>query len=285
MCIGDLHLIPSGLHDERAEVCLDDIQRMVRAERLDALVQLGDQTTNATTAEFNKYLDWRNSFTLNGVAWGEVPGNHDLIGNNASGTVDLVTPAQWATIMGQPEKDTVLDFPGYRLLLVSPAANSAVGQAKVRRLTVDVATAAWIGDRCSETSAKVLIFFHAPLYGTVGPLDGSAFSSYDERWHAHFDAVMPLETVLAANPNIIAWVSGHTHSRVNEVDVTTTRTYGPTTLAAVSAGSPAFTNPGGGPGVDPVTSCLVTAYPDRVEVRYRDHGTHQWLNPVYTVVI
>lgn len=283
--IGDLHLVASGLHDQRAAMCLDDVQRMIGSNRLDAIVQLGDQTSNASTAEFNKYLSWRSTFSLSGVAWGEVPGNHDLIGNNASGTPDLRTPAQWATLMGQPSKDRVIDLPGYRLLLVSPAANATTGQAKVRRLTVDVDTAAWIADQCSETSRRVLIFFHAPLYATVGPLNGSAFSSYDERWHAHADQAMPLESVLASCPNVIAWVSGHTHSRVTEVDVACQRTYGPTVLAAVNATSPAFSNPGGGPGVDQVTSCLVTAYRDRVEVRYRDHGTHQWLHPVHVIPV
>ena len=137
--------------------------------------------------------------------------------------------------------------------------------------------------RCAETTSRVVLFFHAPLPSTVGPLDGSAFSSYDERWQAHWDDGYPLDTMIAACPNLVAWVSGHTHSRVDEVDIVKSMTYGSVTIAAVAASSPALLNPGEGVGVDRVATCLLRVLPGSVEVRYRDHGNHQWLDPVHVI--
>lgn len=285
--IGDVHLVPGGEHDIRAEMVARDLHHMIGHTTIDAIVQLGDQTTDASAPEFAKYVAWRATLPA-GIPRGEVPGNHDIIGGNASGTPDLVTPSEWADIMGYAQKDNVVDVGRVRILLVSPAEDATTGEAHNRRLTIDPPTVQWIEDRCDEAAdagRQVVICFHAPLYGTVGPLDGSAFSSYDERWHAHWDDGYPLTGMIARHPNVAAWVAGHTHSRFWEEDVVCRRTYGDTTIAHVAVGSPAFWNPGGGRGVDRVVTALVTVRPDRVEVRYRDHGLHQWLTPVHTITL
>lgn len=286
LCIGDTHMDEPGYPwATRNAVAAADIGRMIGNPQLDAAIQLGDHTTKATTAEFDAYKVWKGTVSLPaGIPFREVPGNHDLIGNNASGTPDLVTPAQWAGIFGQPAKDAVIDIGDrVRLLLTAPAANATTGQANVRRLTIDTATVQWLDARMDETTRQCVVFFHAPLENTVGPLDGSAFSSYDERWRAHYDSTYPLNSMIARHTNMVAWVSGHTHSRVTEVDLVKAMQVGNTKFAAVSASSPAFWNPSGGATVDPVVTCVLTVLPDRLEVRYRDHGNTQWLAPVRTV--
>lgn len=286
LVVGDAHFESPGFPwSTRLAICAADLSRMIGRAAIHAAVQVGDSTTQALPVEFDAYKAWAATISLP-VPLRTIPGNHDLIGNNSSGTPDLMTPAQWAATMGQPAKDTVVDVGDrVRLLLISPAADATTGQAKVRRLTVDAATIAWLDARIGETTRQCLVFFHAPLASTVGPLDGTAFSSYDERWRAHHDSGAGITDLIARHPNVVAWVSGHTHSRVDEVDVVKRVTHGSTTFAAVSAGSPAFWNPSAGPLIDPIITCVVTVLPYRVEVRYRDCGAHQWLAPVHTVLL
>lgn len=286
LAIGDTHFDPpSNPWAGRNALVSRDLATMQGRMLLDAVVQVGDHTTDALAEEFDLYLTWRNALPLPaGVVYGEIPGNHDLIGNFASGTPDVCTPTQWAALMGQPAKDRVIDVgTEVRLLLVSPAHTHLSDRAKVRRLTLDPSTLAWCKARMAETTRRCVIFFHAPLPNTVGPLDGSAFSSYDERWHAHWDTPSTIEAMIAASPNVVAWVSGHTHSRVTETDIVKQVTYGSTTFAAVNASSPAFWNPGS--AADPVVSCYLQLTETQVVVRYRNHGTGQWMAPVHSVIV
>lgn len=292
--LGDTH---AGRSDtSRLTIMTADMEHMVGRGRTDAVVQLGDHTTIASTSEFNEWLTLRSQLQsiFPGIPVEEVAGNHDLIGNNASGTPDLVTPSQWAGIVGRPnnEKDKVVDIRYTRLLLLSPAEDATTGQANVRRLTLDPATLTWAKARCDEWTGPVVAFFHAPLMNTVGPLDGSAFSSYDERWRTHWDTAYPLSTWLASVPNLVAWVSGHTHTRLGEVDAVKVMTYGTNKVCCISTGSPTFWNPSGGTYVDPVVTCMITvrnlaSHPTlgiekNVSVRYRNHGDSQWVsNPTY----
>lgn len=285
LAVGDIHL-DLAERIARSTKARDDLNRMIGSSSLAAVVQLGDQTTYATTDEFNTYYSWRAGITAAGE-YGEIPGNHDLIGNNASGGTDIFTPSQWAELVRGLEapKDVVIDLPGVRLLLVSPAQDASTGEAHVRRLTLDPATLAWCDARIGETASKCLLFFHAPLPDTVGPLDGSAFSSYDERWRAHWDTAYPISDMIADHPNLIAWVSGHTHSRYFEEDAVKKMTYGDVSIACISASSPAFLNPSLGYVRDSICSALITITDTGVEVRYRDHGAGQWLEPVHTITL
>lgn len=287
LAIGDVHFTEGAPErTDRANIAARDINKMIGNTVLSAAIQLGDQTTIASSTEFSWYATWKGTLVLpSGCEWGEVPGNHDLMGNNASGGTDIRTPLVWAESMRGLEapKDIVIDLPGVRLLLLSPAQDASTGEAHHRRLTLDPATLDWCDDRISETDSKCILFFHAPLPDTVGPLDGSAFSSYDERWNAHHDTAYDIADMVAGHDNIIAWVAGHTHSRVTEVDLVKTVTFGTVKIACISVGGPAFLNPGAGYATDGMYSALITVTDAGVDVRYRSHGAGQWLEPVYEV--
>lgn len=287
LAIGDLHFTEGAPErGVRADIAARDINKMIGNSVLNAVVQLGDQTTIASSTEFGWYITWKNTLVLPlGCVYGEIPGNHDLMGNNASGGTDILTPLVWAEGLRGLEapKDIVIDLPGVRLLLLSPAQDASVGEAHIRRLTLDPATLNWCDDRISETNSKCIIFFHAPLPNTVGPLDGSAFSSYDERWNAHHDTAYDISDMIASHSNIIAWVAGHTHSTITEVDLVKTVTFGTTKIACVSVAGPAFLNPGAGYQKDGMYSALITVTENGVDVRYRSHGAAQWLAPVYEI--
>lgn len=295
LCIGDTHFRDDATwtypYAERMDIATADIAIMVGRPLVDLVVQLGDHTTNAYDVEFDAYLAWKATVVADlpeGVAFEEVPGNHDLVGGIPTGSPDTKTTAQWAAIMGRAggAKNKVVDLGDrVRVLLLAPTADSTGVTTPLTRLLLDEDDIAWVDARCSETDRQVVIAFHAPLFETVGPLDGSAFSTYDpaERWCAH--PIADIEAMIARHPNLVAWVAGHTHSRTTEVDVTCSRTYGDVTIAAVSACSPATSNPDAGFRGNRISGCLLTVLPDRVEVRYRDHGAGQWLNPVHVVTL
>jgi hypothetical protein len=296
LAIGDVHFRDTDwVTTPRLNKTLDDLARMTGRGTLDAVVQVGDQTSYATTAEFDAYLAWRNAIRAlhPGIPVQEVPGNHDLCGGNPSGTPDVVTTAQWAQIMGRADgaKDMVVDIGNdVRLLLLAPTADptgtlsTGVGFTAKTRTYLDSADIAWCDARLDETDRQCVIFFHAPLFRTQGPLDGSAFSSYDPagRWVAHAGADT-IEAMIARHDNVVAWVSGHSHSLVTETDVVKSVTYGSTTFAAINAASPSSANPDAGRQNNLLALCLLTIHSDRVEVRYRDGGAGQWLDPVHAV--
>ncbi len=298
LAIGDVHLRDTDwVTSPRLARTKEDLTYMVGKGALDAIIQVGDQTSIASTAEFNAYLDWRNGLRAiyPDIPVEEVPGNHDLVGGNPSGTPDVVTTAQWAAIMGRSDgrKDKVVDIgDDVRLLLLAPTSDSTgtlstgLGFTAKTRTYLDATDLAWCDEKMDETHRQCVIFFHAPLFQTQGPLDGSAFSSYDPagRWVAHAGEYT-IEQMIAKHPNMVAWVSGHSHSHVDEYDVVKRMQYGDTVFAAINAASPSSANPDAGRQNNRIATCLITVLPDRIEVRYRDNGQSQWLDPVHTVML
>lgn len=290
--IGDVHFQTDGLYNERTSILRQDVNAMLGRRGVSAIVQVGDQTTTSTDTEFTAYKAWRAAFDQTGIQWGQVPGNHEL--NPAGdGTADVRSPTSWAGAVGQAgmggsTKDAYLDVGSrVRILLVSPA-ETQVGQAATRRLTLDPATLAWCDARMSEVpNRQCVIVFHAPLPNTVGPLvpDAYAASSFDERWVAHSDSSYTIAQMIAKHPNFVAWVAGHQHAHIGEYQLVTPVTYGAVTFAHIAASSPAMWFLPTSSKHDPIVSPLVTILPDRIEVRYRSHGRAQWLNPVYTVTL
>lgn len=262
----------------------DDMNTMIGHPSVKAWVIGGDITNRANEEEYAKFHGWMTGFNLNGKRLCIVPGNHDIIGSGVmGGRADIVTPEQWAERMapyGVPSRDYVVDIgQNLRILCVSPMTNLMTGTVFTYRLTLDAITLGWCDDRISETSRQCIIVFHAPLYGTVGTTV-TAYNSYDPAWHAHSQDAYTIEQMLAKHSNIIAWVSGHTHSGVNVPDNVKSVNYGAGPMAAVSMGSPLVLPAGTTPEI---ISALMTVYPNKVEIRYRDHGAGQWLSPVRTV--
>jgi hypothetical protein len=245
--------------------CAADVNGMVG--RVDVTVQLGDHTHNGHPAEFANHLGWR-AGVRPGVPFFEVMGNHEGIGCFPSGTPDLVTPEQWAEIVGAPAPSRYVDVKDVRLVLLAPTSSPAEHQW---RLTIDADQADWL-DGVLDTTQKCVIAFHAPLPGTVGPLDGSAFSSFDERWVMHDDPSAPVLDVIAGHSSVVAWMAGHTHSSWTEANAVYPMSVGAASFVHVACGSPAFRMPTNRVS----TSVLLTVDEGHVDVRIRDHTARQW---------
>ena len=299
MVIGDTHFTaPDFPYAEKLSIVAGDLDRMIGRGRLDALVQVGDNVSAGTQVEYDAYFDWRsNILNLDGLPFGEVPGNHELMGNGGAGiggVPDIRTPSQWAALVGQRGKsgslkDSYLDVGRHvRILLVAPQQDSSTGIAATRRLSLDPATLAWCGQRMAEVpDRQCLIVFHAPLENTLGPVipTYNTNSSFDEVWRAHYETGSTIAQTLSQHPNFVAWISGHAHARIDAERLVVPVTYGDVTFAHVAASSPAIWHWNAGLRTSPPVCPLVSIYADRVEVRYRSHGMGQWLDPVYTVVL
>lgn len=282
--IGDTHL--GSAQESWSYKALDDLNRMVGRGQVAAWLHAGDQTTTAVASELTSFKAWWAALNRGSAPSAFVPGNHDTLGNQLSGNVDVQTPEQWATGMaslGVTARDYVVDVgANLRIVCLSPTTSAGVGTvAHTYRLTVDAVTLAWADARINETSRRCIVMFHAPLYGTYGVNSSStAWSSYDLDWCAHSQDAYTIEQMIGSHPNVIAYVSGHTHSAMDQPDLVKRVQIGVATFAAISASSPLVLPTG---SVPQIVSALMTVYPDRIEVRYRDHGAGQWLSPVYTV--
>jgi hypothetical protein len=268
-CVSDTHHeIPAVNYPQhRAPVVASDMRHL--PGRIDAWCHLGDATTYATPGAHGAALDWWRAMVPTGAPQALVPGNHDLLGMRAGGQPDLFTPEQWALTWGAPAPWYVVDVAGLRLVCVSPTAAMVPD-----RLTLDAGVLAWL-DEALTTELDCVILHHAPLRGSVNPAPAvPGWSSDDPVIYVHDDPPGALGDVLAAHPNARAWASGHTHSPVGTPGMVTPMTFGATRLAAISVSSPVADRP---------VSAHITVAPDRIDVRYRDHGARQWLAPVHSV--
>lgn len=284
--ISDIHLsTPPYFEQHRAYKARDDWNLIAARTQIDAWIVAGDFATNALPAEVTMAQAWLNSINRGTAPYAIVPGNHDIIGEAPTGGADLTTPAQWATMysaFGVTGQNYVVDLGAdLRIVCLFPTSMTT-GTAASYRLAIDAATLTWCDARLSETTRRCIMVFHAPLQNTVGTNPVAALPSNSQTWYASSQESYTIEQMLVKHPNIIAWVSGHTHTPPATPDIAIPVTYGPTRLAAISASSPFVLLRGNPPEV---CSALLSIYPDHIDVRYRDHGAGQWISPVRTVTL
>lgn len=249
LIVGDTHFesqlanYPQGWRETMAA----DLVEVERRTNPLAWVQAGDQTTDNNPTDRAAFAAWWDRITPAGVPQVVAAGNHDV----------PVTP--W------PEPMFVDVGHDLRVITVPPVSGDQAPEISAESL-------GWLDARIGETDRSVVVVFHAPLRDTVnaGNADPAALSSSDDPWYAkNADAIAQM---LGRHENVVAWVSGHTHSPIGTPGLVSTVDYGGGPFAAVSASSPVSIPPGA-----PVVSCLVTVYERVVVVQYRDHDARQWL--------
>lgn len=278
---------PLKTNQHRAYKMLDDLNRMIGRAGILAWVHGGDSMGNATAAEYVDANGWLAALDRGGAPVVMTPGNHDLVGATGDPAAPyLYTPAQWAAAVAGTGRVTANGYADVgtdlRVIAPVPAYPFPAGVA-TWRLMLDATTLTWLDARLAETTRRCIIVFHAPLYRSVNYPDDTLNPSSDVAgWYADDTADARIADVLTAHPNVIAWVSGHTHTPPHVNNIVRQMTFGATVLAAVSIGGPFLISDQPAPVS---TSALLTVYADRVEVRYRDHGAAQWLSPVHTVML
>ena len=112
-------------------------------------------------------------------------------------------------------------------------------------------------------TTPTIIFFHAPLRGTQ-----AKFRHYIDRPSAIPQPEEAVEELLAANPQVFLWVSGHTHTPPTE----------PSFAAPINRFQDRVTNIHNTDlRGDTLWTNSLYLHPDRVEVRTFDHTANQWL--------
>ncbi len=111
-----------------------------------------------------------------------------------------------------------------------------------------------------------IVFFHAPLNGTQAD-----FKHYVNKPHSVAQPEAAIRDLLAANPQVFLWVSGHTHTPPTE----------PSYAAAINRYLGQVTNIHNKDmkGHTIWTNSLYL-YPDRVDVRTFNHNSGQWLSEI-----
>lgn len=276
--IGDAHVGPASSNEAwRLDAVARDSAKLPAPA---AVVQLGDGCNNSPAADapiLDSFMDRL------GAPWWAVMGNHDI-------NEDVQTPAQWAARLGYPAPSYTVDMEGLRLVMLSASAQwSNYEVAPPASLT-------WLDGAIGGTTNPVIVCCHYPLYGTVGAVTGidtpSTVIPYYIRTAATPGSSADILAVLAAHANVKAWISGHTHSRIEAPDlVKAVDLGGGNRLAAINASSIWYCYPPPSPypldARETINTLYVTLLRDRIEVRARDHGAGRWAspngNPLWTV--
>lgn len=264
LCVGDTHV--GSVPVDRFDRVIADTARLA-IPNVAAVAQLGDGCDEIPSIQRADYIHFMDRLSVAaGAPWHNVMGNHDI-------QADIITPAQWAAAYGWADQSYVVDLPTLRLIFFSPsAAWGTYTQAPAAQLT-------WLDAQLGGTSNPCFVFCHFPLYGTVGgdpTVDYTSFmSSFFIRTAANNSSV-DVTAVLAAHSNFKAWISGHTHSRVDAPDLVKREVAGSVPFAAINTSCIWYT----GQTVRP-TACLVHTFwlswfGDRIEVRPRNVNTSSW---------
>lgn len=266
--IGDVQ----GASVTRLRIMLDDLDRDT-VPQTEHRVTLGDCSRTGTPEDFAYFHD-NFSSKITGNLW-PVVGNHDM-DQGLDGD-------QAAQALGMASKDYVVDMGFAVLIVLGPDEGYNDNPTGWKGECVYTETALTFLDQqlTAHASELCIVAAHPSLRYTVQSPRGPATSKATNTvpWFALDSSRLDdaaIRAVLADHPNAKAWLGGHTHSLISAPDIVKAVPVGGHTLASVNTS--AILNPGS--QLLPTTgiaSPFLTVYDDRIEVRWRNHGAHQWV--------
>lgn len=267
--IGDIHM--GAISELRKTEFLAD---MATLPTFGAHVQAGDLTQNSLTAEdtaVRALLDQLKD------PWFATLGNHDLFGR---------TGAVAAASLGITQNASY-DLGFAQLIIVSPDA----GAADNLTIVLSAATIAWLDAELAAVAPKpAIICSHAPLWnthlGTPDPaINGWSSTGFfgvvgvDIANLTNGVADKDIRAVLQARPNAKVWLSGHIHPPITNPTLVLPTIVGNRAMAAINASALYYTGQDGADVSDLLASLFVTLWPNRVDVRFREHALGEWYAP------
>lgn len=191
-----------------------------------------------------------------------MPGNHDFAGGTRDGFAALFGEANWAKDLGF-----------VRIVAVNPFRN----WDETFTQTLQPDDLDWLDAQLAASDQDTLVFSHGSLYGTVGGGRGGVGSStYIDGGPDYPDA--EIRAILRARPHVRAWIGGHTHSHPDNAELVMAYPMADRLLAAINVGALPYLNPTRNAATDPLKTCFVSVYDDRIEVRHRDHLAQAWVD-------
>ena len=249
--IGDTHF--GGFAAGRQAIVKNDLARSTVPQSV-YRIQVGDFISTGVDSLFDTARAWMDS--LGGDWWAAV-GNHDL--DSPAGDR---TPDEAAALMGMPAADYTVDLGFCVLVVMFIRAPGSAGP------TPDYT---WLTDTLDGLTDRVVFLVgHPPLVdinpnGNVG-LGGDTSTFFS----AEIMAIIDPRTCVKA------YLCGHTHPGLNEIGTVMSIDTGTREIAQLTNPCAYYTTPDVN-WTDGLWSMWVTVYPDRFEVRARDHGAHQWV--------
>jgi Icc protein len=118
----------------------------------------------------------------------------------------------------------------------------------------------------AKRRTPTIIFFHAPLVNTL--------ENYNDRVNTPSRIAQPrkgIDAILQANPQVLLWVSGHTHTRADNPSYNSKINYYPGRIRRI------LNIHNGSWEERPICTNSFYLYQDKVVVRTYNHQTHRWI--------
>jgi len=200
-------------------------------------------------------------------------GNHEYVYADPGGEFRHAVPhiqreklERFKNTFGQPDLYYTRELGGYLLVFLSA---DVIGG---RYLTeISGVQLSWLEATLAANRAKpTLIFFHAPLKGTL--------EAYSPKINGDQRVAQPVEAIqgiLAANPQVVLWVSGHTHTPATN----------PSYASPVNLYEGRVTDIHNADlGRETIWSNSLFLCPDRIVVKTWDHKAGLWLDNLERVI-
>lgn len=251
---------------------LRDALNDYKALKPDLLLVNGDVTDRGYVGEYETFFDCVKSTLGAKLPISMTTGNHEFYDKEATDETEL---ARFLQASGLQTPYSALKVAGVHfVLLATEVWKTAPKNPEWAWLTK--AQLDWFDKTlAANRNLFTIVLLHQPLQDTViWSHGGNDFGGCGQ--------VNELKAILAKNPQVKLWLSGHTHQRIeaesNKAQIGQTRF-----LSLGSTAYQIYLNESGQAkdrDWEANQSRLLEIWPDRVELRSRDHQAKQWLDQV-----
>lgn len=270
----DTHLDLTGLTGQWSKYRLNDVAMDLRdsatTAKVDARIHTGDITDDSSNDETSYMKDWLNLW-MGGPSDVWVVGNHDY-GNGFSGQLKDRYDFEAEYNRSILSNNLVTGADGSQIRLIGFGPNEWTPTSDTRGIwTIPEATIDWITNiLTSDPNTPTFLGCHFPLH----ELSDNYSALHQTQPASTFDQI------ISDYPQVAGWISGHYHFGTGDDRMAKTVPVGNRSAFPILCGpSPTFTA-----GIDrgkcsayPYRSLFMTYRgADRIEVRYRDHGSRRW---------
>ncbi len=173
------------------------------------------------------------------------------------------------------------DLDNYHLVYLSPDSLDSIHLTEM-----SIEQLIWLEEDLERNRNKpTIIFFHGSLEGTWGGNNWPGSSKFMAQ------PINEVRSILANNPQVFLWVSGHLHLGAYNNSCNNAKVYTYSEHGIKNIHNPALVGSGylsdkdnSGKNYPTMWTKSLYLYPDRVEIRTYDHGTHTMLKELDTVV-
>ena len=201
--LGDLH------YEAADDQAFRDARRQILAHRPDAIFQLGDQggySHCGTWLSFQEGIDFLSGF---GVPFHSLIGNHDLEGLEYSSDQQAV--AAWCQAFDREQPYYAADL-GEALAICLSSTGFRLNSGCHHEVRLGAEQLTWFKATLARNRSRpTFVFAHAPVLGSGLRVLQNLHLKCPNAWMNHTDRPGELMAIVAGNPQVKLWFSGHDH--------------------------------------------------------------------------